>query len=209
MRLLQLLFPALTALSAGGGAVGADDGNAFALPAIGTAEDGAVAELLAAPPVGWDLEIIPPRPPVHGPADRRLVDAVRHVLELAWRRLQRPECADLFEDFQDGRGRGLADKLRDIGVNGQTYLRWLIFYNADYQPYCLDGRIAAASSPGGRVVLLCPGQFLRIYRQDPLYAAALVIHEELHALGLHENPPSSGEITRRVLARCWSKEVAR
>ncbi|MFI5197685.1 MAG: hypothetical protein ACHQJD_03610 [Thermoanaerobaculia bacterium] len=29
-----------------------------------------------------------------------------------------------------------------------------------------------------------------------------VIHEQLHTLGLSENPPSSWEITKRVLQRC-------
>jgi hypothetical protein len=31
---------------------------------------------------------------------------------------------------------------------------------------------------------------------------AAFIHEILHTLGLEENPPSSSQITRRVLARC-------
>jgi len=29
-----------------------------------------------------------------------------------------------------------------------------------------------------------------------------MIHEALHTLGLGENPPTSAEITERVLARC-------
>jgi hypothetical protein len=33
-------------------------------------------------------------------------------------------------------------------------------------------------------------------------AAALIIHEELHSLGLAENPPSSAAITDRVISRC-------
>jgi hypothetical protein len=37
---------------------------------------------------------------------------------------------------------------------------------------------------------------------DTRYAGAVVIHEILHTLGLSENPPSSKEITDRVLARC-------
>jgi hypothetical protein len=35
-------------------------------------------------------------------------------------------------------------------------------------------------------------------------AQAIVIHEALHTLGLGENPPSSAEITARVLASCRS-----
>jgi hypothetical protein len=32
---------------------------------------------------------------------------------------------------------------------------------------------------------------------------AVIIHEMLHSLGLGENPPSSKEITLRVMQRCW------
>ena len=38
--------------------------------------------------------------------------------------------------------------------------------------------------------------------RSPVRAQAIVIHEVLHTLGLGENPPSSTEITARVLARC-------
>jgi hypothetical protein len=39
-------------------------------------------------------------------------------------------------------------------------------------------------------------------RRDPGLTAALIIHEELHSLGLGENPPSSQAITAQVIARC-------
>jgi hypothetical protein len=38
-------------------------------------------------------------------------------------------------------------------------------------------------------------------------AEAVIIHEMLHTLGLGENPPSSTEITFRVLNRCMNGEV--
>jgi hypothetical protein len=38
--------------------------------------------------------------------------------------------------------------------------------------------------------------------RDPGVAAALTIHEELHSLGLSENPPTSQAITAQVIARC-------
>jgi hypothetical protein len=37
---------------------------------------------------------------------------------------------------------------------------------------------------------------------DPPLAEAIIIHEALHTLGLREDPPSSREITRRVVKRC-------
>ena len=56
--------------------------------------------------------------------------------------------------------------------------------------------------PGSKVVYVCPEQFRKVSRQ-PRKAQATVIHELLHTLGLGENPPSSREITRRVIERCW------
>ena len=39
-------------------------------------------------------------------------------------------------------------------------------------------------------------------RHDRRQTEVILIHETLHTLGLGENPPSSREITSRVLARC-------
>ena len=39
-------------------------------------------------------------------------------------------------------------------------------------------------------------------RRNRAWAVATLIHEALHTLGLGENPPSSTEITERVLRRC-------
>jgi hypothetical protein len=33
-----------------------------------------------------------------------------------------------------------------------------------------------------------------------------MIHEMMHTMGLGENPPSSIEISTRVLKRCWSAD---
>ena len=38
--------------------------------------------------------------------------------------------------------------------------------------------------------------------KNPTLAEAMVIHEMLHTLGLGENPPTTFEITDRVLSRC-------
>jgi hypothetical protein len=60
----------------------------------------------------------------------------------------------------------------------------------------------AGTNPGDRLVRVCGQRFKSIVRTDSGYAAALVIHEELHSLGLPENPPSSDAITRRVVEHC-------
>jgi len=38
--------------------------------------------------------------------------------------------------------------------------------------------------------------------KNPSLTEAFLIHEELHSLGLGENPPSPKAITGRVLAKC-------
>jgi len=51
-------------------------------------------------------------------------------------------------------------------------------------------------------VWICPRGNLGFRRPDADAGSTALIHEMLHALGLHENPPSSLEITRHVVARC-------
>ena len=58
------------------------------------------------------------------------------------------------------------------------------------------------TDPGSRVVYICGPQFALVDRDNPSQTEAFLIHEELHSLGLGENPPSPKEITARVLAMC-------
>ena len=60
---------------------------------------------------------------------------------------------------------------------------------------------------GSRVVEVCGAVFARQSVQDAQSGEVLIIHELLHSLGLGENPPSSAEISRGVLARCGSQHV--
>ena len=60
----------------------------------------------------------------------------------------------------------------------------------------------AVAHPGSRAVQVCPEAIRFRYRKDPRYVEAILIHEALHTLGLGENPPSSFEITKRVMRRC-------
>ena len=57
------------------------------------------------------------------------------------------------------------------------------------------------------MVYVCGRAFKDLAERNPERAQAIVIHEALHTLGLGENPPSSAEITARVLARCrpWTE----
>jgi hypothetical protein len=127
---------------------------------------------------------------------RTLQDAVR--LASTW--LAAEPCRQIFSDFRDAKGRTLAEDLQAAGKTGSEYLRWLTFWDGTHERACIWSDAFATTQPGSRVVYLCP-VFKKLQR-DPGHAAAIVIHEELHSLGLGENPPSSLEITARVLARC-------
>jgi hypothetical protein len=81
----------------------------------------------------------------------------------------------------------------------------MIFNSGDGPPTCRacqNPSILAATEPGSRVIRVCPRRFRERQLQSPGFAAALIIHEELHSLGLGENPPDSKEITQQVIARC-------
>jgi hypothetical protein len=61
------------------------------------------------------------------------------------------------------------------------------------------------TAPGCRVVRVCSEELKQINTQQPDYVVASLIHEILHTLGLGENPPSSREITARVLDAAGSR----
>jgi hypothetical protein len=130
--------------------------------------------------------------------------ALRKAAAGAHRRLERPECQRLFFEFGDAAGRPLQDNLDALGQTGAGYLGWVVFADASAKPHCKAGGSFAFTTPGSRVVHLCLPQFKDAADQNPAKAEAVVIHEMLHSLGLGENPPTSEEITARVLAQCHS-----
>lgn len=122
----------------------------------------------------------------------------------ARRRLDRPECQQLFTDFSDASGRPLQQNLDALRQTGQGYLGLILFVDASDGARCKAGGRFGFTSPGSRVVFVCGAQFKEAADQNMSIAEAVVIHEALHSLGLGENPPSSMEITARVLERCHS-----
>ncbi|HSF03063.1 MAG TPA: hypothetical protein VLA62_08630, partial [Solirubrobacterales bacterium] len=134
----------------------------------------------------------------HGQTSRM----VRNALEGAARRLERPRCEGLVDQFADVEGRPLRASLAKVGADGPSYLSLLIFYDGSRHPRCRGGGIFAAAERGGRIVWICPEPFVRLAWSDPGTAEVVVIHEALHSLGLGENPPTSDEITGRVRAAC-------
>ena len=129
--------------------------------------------------------------------------ALATARDLAVEKLRNEECRQVFSDFRDPAGKGLQEKLDALGLDGGNFLgARLLFYDGAGRRPCASREIVAFTSPDALVVFVCPAQFVERTHRDPGLAAALLIHESLHALGLSENPPSSKEITARVIARC-------
>ena len=127
---------------------------------------------------------------------------VRLAIRRAESRTGRPECAAVYRDFRDGAGRPLSDRLVELGQTGQQNFRTLTFRLVEDAPACRAGGVLAFTSPGSRDVRLCVNAFANALRRDGNDAVATLIHEQLHELGLGENPPTSREITDQVLRRC-------
>lgn len=128
--------------------------------------------------------------------------ALRRAFMGAQRRLTRPECQQVFSGFKDASGRTLQEKLDAQGVTAASYLGWIVFADGARSRQCQDPNVFAMTAPGSRVVHVCGRQFGFVDDNNPSLTEVFLIHEELHSLGLGENPPSSKEITARVLAMC-------
>jgi hypothetical protein len=152
---------------------------------------------------------VPARPadgvPFTGPVrieDVWTASAVRHALAGASKRLDRPACQQVFDDFKDGEGRSLQDTLITLGDTGGSYInKKMLFYDGGPKKQCRSG-VLAFTAPGSRVVYVCGEAFSRAFRDDRRFAEAVLIHEALHSLGLGENPPTSQAITAHVIRRC-------
>ncbi len=148
------------------------------------------------------------RPSDGGVLVRSVVPPAAGGVTLHWavvgarQRLEQPACRGLFGEFSDASGRTLQENLDAIGATGDTYLALILFADGTGRPRCKARGVFAFTTPGSRVVYTCGRQFAELADRSPVRAQAIVIHEALHTLGLGEDPPSSAEITARVLARC-------
>lgn len=125
---------------------------------------------------------------------------VANALDGAARRLSREQCRRVFDDFVDADGRSLKQVVDAAGKRPEDLLATLYFVDADGTPQCRIDVVQLFTAPGSRVVHLCP-RFAEIPLQSDL-GEMMIIHELLHTLGLGENPPASGDITRAVHRRC-------
>lgn len=135
-------------------------------------------------------------------ADGGTNQTVRSALRRAVRRLSQPACQAMLSEFEDASGRTLQAVLLESGRSVSEHMAALFFYDGTGTAQCRIGHLLAFTTPGSRVVLVCPAQFRSQERKDALYTDVLIIHETLHTLGLGENPPSSRDISARVFSRC-------
>jgi hypothetical protein len=125
----------------------------------------------------------------------------RRALDNAWERLGRQDCAANLVAFAAEAGHPVRDPLAALSVDLQTYLTMVKFIDGTRERACRAG-VFAFTQPGSRVVRLCVEELKRMMALDPDFMTARLIHEMLHSLGLGENPPSSSDITKAVLAAC-------
>jgi hypothetical protein len=156
-----------------------------------------VAPFLAGPVSGQGLEPDPQRILVRGP----VVLEITRAFHGAIRRLQTPACQQVFTDFTDEEGRTLREKLGP--TTPAEYLAQLVLRDGEIprgSGRCVSPG-AAAFTVDGAAVFVCGRNFRG---EKPSRREIALIHEMLHTLGVRENPPTSAEITRKVVERCGS-----
>lgn len=144
--------------------------------------------LRAAPPSGL-------RTPASG-------TVLEKALVRAAEKLGSPACRLVLDDFRDASGRTLAERLARTGLSAPELLARLDFRDGRNEDRCRGRRLDAFTTLGGSTVWTCPGGSLSLGGENLRAGANTLIHELLHTLGLSENPPTSLEITRRIVDRC-------
>lgn len=129
---------------------------------------------------------------------------LRVAIQGAARLLGNPDCQQVLSDFSDANGNRLAANLHASGKSAADYLRQLSFVDASGEQECTRRQVVAAfTSAHSRVIYVCGSRFENPYfGLNGPYGEMVIIHEMLHSLGLEENPPTSHQITRQVVARC-------
>ena len=143
-----------------------------------------------------------PVAPQSDPEILGLSPAARFAIRRAHQALEDPACRQIFLDFRDAAGHSLQERLDSLGWSAQRYLESIRFDDSEEPRLCREGRTLAMTVPGGRVVFLCRSKFSNLIRREPSALWVAILHEELHSLGLGENPPTSEDISRRVAERC-------
>src|SRR5258708_3231835 len=65
--------------------------------------------------------------------------AARQALDLAWERLEQPDCAGVLSAFTDHSGHSLDENVRTVAVDSQTYLTMVVFIDGSRETPCVTG----------------------------------------------------------------------
>src|SRR5262245_31336740 len=131
------------------------------------------------------------------PAERQ---AVQWSLNIAAKQLRQAECLKVFAEFRLPDGSTPLHNLEQTGLSAEEFLASLEWESGALSGRCEPGALLATTRQARRISV-CPG-FAKIVASRPAFGATLLIHEQLHALGLGENPPLSTYITARVFHWC-------
>src|SRR5262245_4989352 len=169
----------------------------------GTVPAALLLAMVFRPDLALAVSVLPPvQARLVGPYSRFLLRSLEIALARAAQRLSDERCRSVLADFADPSGRRLSDALVSTGQAPGDYLSGLVFRDGEASRPCLNDAILAWTSPGSRTIYLCGVRFAVAAHRDVELAAAILIHEGFHTLGLSENPPSSVEITARIERRC-------
>ena len=128
---------------------------------------------------------------------------VRDAALAASRKLATAECRQILSDFERYAGGTLQATLLERQATPESYMQQIVFYDGSRNERCDAEGVLAFTAPGNFVVFVCSAEVkAQAHRGNHRLIEATLIHEMLHSLGLGEDPPSSREITRAVLARC-------
>jgi hypothetical protein len=141
-------------------------------------------------------------PGIYGFLDIKTRFAVRLAVEGAAARLARPDCQEIFADFEDESGQRLSTKLATSGKDPLDAFGSLRFLDDRGAPQCRRNGTLAFTRSGSSSIRVCAEQFGHAFQWNRRSTEIVVIHEFLHALGLGENPPTSHAITEQVNVRC-------
>jgi hypothetical protein len=128
---------------------------------------------------------------------------VRDAAFAASQKLATADCRQVLSDFEGYAGGTLQATLKERQATPESYMQQIVFYDGSRNERCDAEGVLAFTAPGNFVVFVCSAELkAQARRGNHRLIEATLIHEMLHSLGLGEDPPSSREITRGVLARC-------
>ncbi|HQQ77001.1 MAG TPA: hypothetical protein PLB01_06570 [Thermoanaerobaculia bacterium] len=162
----------------------------------------AIAVLLVSGTKGSSAGPEPPRPSFAARAVPKgaLAQAVTPASSLAAERLGTSACRGIFEELPDFTGRPVARRLEAGERSPSSHFARLTFLGSTEGP-CRYSGTAAWSVAGDTRVRVCARTFGAVAAHDRREAAAVLIHEALHTLGVGEDAAKE-PLTAFVRRRC-------